>query len=87
MTPVRLVQLMDANDTDAPMATRRTRRPSTGRTTGGGIGLPGRDDFFSFFMTDDGLDEVKTYADGIGLWKVYIVPMTGARRRLRAKKI
>ena len=26
---------------------------------------------FGFLATDEGLDEVKTYADGIGPWKVY----------------
>jgi len=28
---------------------------------------------FSFFVTDEGLQEIKTYADGIGPWKRYIV--------------
>ncbi len=32
---------------------------------------------FGFFATDAGLDEVKTYADGIGPWKVYIIPTAG----------
>ena len=32
---------------------------------------------FGYFATDAGLDEVKTYADGIGPWKVYIIPITG----------
>ena len=28
---------------------------------------------FSFFVTDEGLREIRTYADGIGPWKRYIV--------------
>src|SRR5215210_1138119 len=73
MTRVRLIQLMDANDTDAngnPTYAPPFDRPydwtASGRT--------GPNDTFGFFATDAGLDEVKTYADGIGPWKVYIVP-------------
>jgi glycerophosphoryl diester phosphodiesterase len=33
---------------------------------------------FGFFVTDAGLREVKTYADGIGPWKRYIVSSTAA---------
>ena len=33
---------------------------------------------FGFFATDEGLAEIKTYADGIGPWKVYIIPTTGS---------
>ena len=28
---------------------------------------------FGYFATDAGLAEIKTYADGLGPWKVYIV--------------
>jgi glycerophosphoryl diester phosphodiesterase len=78
MTPVRLVQLMDAFDTDEhgnptfappndrPFDWTRQTPPRTGQN-----------DTFGYFATDAGLDEVKTYADGIGPWKVYIVPTTG----------
>jgi glycerophosphoryl diester phosphodiesterase len=76
MTPVRLIQLVDANDTDnhgnptyAPPFDRPYDWTVSGRT--------GPDDLFSWFATDEGLDEVATYADGIGPWKVYIVPTTG----------
>ena len=31
-----------------------------------------------FFATDEGLAEIKTYADAIGPWKVYIIPTTGS---------
>src|SRR5688572_18462789 len=73
MTPVRLVQLMDANDTDAngnPTFAPPFDRPYDWTVSG-------RTDFFDFFATNAGLDEVKTYADGIGPWKVYIIPITG----------
>jgi glycerophosphoryl diester phosphodiesterase len=76
MTRVRLIQLMDAFDTDAhgnPTFEPPNDRPfdwvRSGRT--------GPNDTFGFFATNAGLDEVKTYADGIGPWKVYIVPTTG----------
>jgi glycerophosphoryl diester phosphodiesterase len=77
MTPVRLVQLMDANDTDAngnPTYAAPFDRPYDW-TVSGDPALMSRT--FGFFATDEGLDEVKTYADGIGPWKVYIVPTTG----------
>jgi glycerophosphoryl diester phosphodiesterase len=73
MTRVRLVQLVDANDTDAngnPTFAPPFDRPYDWTVSG-------RTDLFSFFATDAGLDEIKTYADGIGPWKVYIIPITG----------
>jgi glycerophosphoryl diester phosphodiesterase len=73
MTPVRLVQLVDANDTDAngnPTYAPPFDRPYDWTVSG-------RTDLFSFFATDAGLDEIKTYADGIGPWKVYIIPTAG----------
>lgn len=73
MSPVRLVQLVDANDTDAngnPTFAPPFDRPYDWTVSG-------RTDLFSFFATDAGLDEIKTYADGIGPWKVYIIPITG----------
>ena len=33
---------------------------------------------FGFFATDEGLDEVRRYADGIGPWKPYIQTTIGA---------
>jgi glycerophosphoryl diester phosphodiesterase len=50
-----------------------TRRPSTAPTTGPSRADPelqGRT--FGFFTTDEGLEEIGTYADGIGPWKPYI---------------
>src|SRR6185295_10013239 len=77
MTKVRLIQLMDANDTDA--SGNPTYAPPFDRpydwTASGDPTLMSRT--FGYFATDAGLDEVKTYADGIGPWKVYIVPTAG----------
>jgi glycerophosphoryl diester phosphodiesterase len=69
MTPVRLVQLVDAYDTDAngdPIYAPPYDRPYDWTRSG-------RTDLYSHFATDAGLAEIKTYADGIGPWKVYIV--------------
>jgi glycerophosphoryl diester phosphodiesterase len=78
MTPVRLIQLMDANDTD-PVTGMPTYAPPFDRpydwTASGNPTLLART--FGYFATNAGLDEVKTYADGIGPWKVYIIPTTG----------
>jgi glycerophosphoryl diester phosphodiesterase len=77
MTPVRLVQLVDANDTDAngnPTYAAPFDRPYDW-TVSGDPTLMSRT--FGYFATNAGLDEIKTYADGIGPWKVYIVPTDG----------
>jgi glycerophosphoryl diester phosphodiesterase len=77
MTKVRLIQLVDANDTDAngnPTYAPPYDRPYDW-TTSGDPTLMSRT--FGFFATDEGLDYIKTYADGIGPWKVYIVPTAG----------
>jgi glycerophosphoryl diester phosphodiesterase len=76
MTNVRLIQLMDANDTDAngnPTYAPPYDRPYDWTVSG----RTGPNDTFGWFATNAGLDEVKTYADGIGPWKVYIVPTAG----------
>ncbi len=73
LTPVRLVQLVDANDV-APDGTI-TYAPPFDRpydwTVSGDPELQSR--LYSFFVTDEGLEEISTYADGIGPWKPYIV--------------
>jgi glycerophosphoryl diester phosphodiesterase len=77
MTPVRLIQLVDANDTDAngnPTYAPPFDRPYDWTVSGDPV-LQART--FGFFATDEGLAEVKTYADGIGPWKVYIIPTAG----------
>jgi glycerophosphoryl diester phosphodiesterase len=73
MSPVRSVQLVDANDVnpdgsldftapfDRPFDWTASRDPRLLART------------FAFLVTDEGLREVKTYADGIGPWKRYIV--------------
>ncbi|WP_088283647.1 glycerophosphodiester phosphodiesterase [Ideonella sp. A 288] len=69
-TKVRLVQLVDADDVN----------PRTGAITyAAPFDRPydwtkaGRTGFFGDLLTPAGLDEVKTYADGIGPWKRYLV--------------
>jgi glycerophosphoryl diester phosphodiesterase len=73
LTPVRLVQLVDANDV-APDGTI-TYAPPFDRpydwTVSGNPVLQSRT--FGFFTTDAGLEEISKYADGIGPWKPYIV--------------
>jgi glycerophosphoryl diester phosphodiesterase len=73
MTPVRLIQLVDANDTDAngdPTYAAPFDRPYDW-TVSGNPTLTSRT--FGYFASDAGLAEIKTYADGISPWKVYIV--------------
>jgi glycerophosphoryl diester phosphodiesterase len=69
MTPVRLVQLIDANDVKPDGSLDYTApydRPYDWTATG----RPGT---FGDLTTDAGLDEVASYADGIGPWKPYII--------------
>jgi glycerophosphoryl diester phosphodiesterase len=73
MTPVRLVQLVDAFDTDVngdPTYEAPNDRPYDWTVSGDPV-LQART--FGYFATDAGLADIKTYADGIGPWKVYIV--------------
>jgi glycerophosphoryl diester phosphodiesterase len=73
MTGVRLVQLVDANDVNPDGSLDYTApfdRPYDW-TVSGDPELLAR--FFSFFATEEGLEEISSYADGIGPWKVYIV--------------
>lgn len=78
MTSVRLVQLVDANDVNADGSLDFT--PPFDRpydwTVSGDPRLLART--FAFFATDEGLREIKTYADGIGPWKRYIVSTAAA---------
>jgi glycerophosphoryl diester phosphodiesterase len=73
LTPVRLVQLVDASDVD-PAGTI-TYAPPFDRpydwTVSGDPELQART--FGHFTTDAGLREISRYADGIGPWKPYIV--------------
>ena len=73
MTSVRLIQLIDANDVNPDGSldfTAPSDRPFDW-TASGDPRLLART--FGFLVTDDGLKEVSTYADGIGPWKRYIV--------------
>ena len=77
MTRVKLVQLIDANDVNADGSLDFTApfdRPFDW-TASGRPDLLART--FAFLTTDAGLDEVRSYADGIGPWKPYI-SSTGA---------
>lgn len=69
ITPVRLVQLIDANAVNPDGSLDYTApfdRPYDWTVTG----RPGT---FGDLTTDAGLDEVASYADGIGPWKPYII--------------
>jgi glycerophosphoryl diester phosphodiesterase len=73
LTKVRLVQLVDANDV-APDGTITYAAPFDRPydwTVSGDPELLSRT--FGFFTTDEGLEEISEYADGIGPWKPYIV--------------
>lgn len=78
MTPVRLVQLVDANDVNADGSLDYTApfdRPYDWTISGDPV-LRART--FGFFTTDAGLREIASYADGIGPWKRYIVSTAAA---------
>ena len=72
---VRMVQLIDADDYDL----------KTGKLTYAAPYdkpydwfLSGDPRLFSAMVTPAGLAEIKTYADGIGPWKPYIIPVKGS---------
>jgi glycerophosphoryl diester phosphodiesterase len=69
MTPVRLVQLIDANDVN-PDGSLDYTAPFDRPYDWTASGRPGT---FGDLTTDAGLDEVASYADGIGPWKPYII--------------
>ena len=72
-TRVRLVQLVDADDVnaDGTLAYNPPFDRPYDWTASGKPELLART--FGWFATDAGLDEIATYADGIGPWKRYIV--------------
>jgi glycerophosphoryl diester phosphodiesterase len=77
MIGVRLVQLVDANDV-LPDGTLEYVAPFDRPydwTVSGDPELESRT--FGFFATDEGLEEISTYADAIGPWKRYIVSTLG----------
>jgi glycerophosphoryl diester phosphodiesterase len=73
MTDVRLVQLVDAWDVaaDGSLISLPPYDRPYDWTVSGDPRLLART--FGFFATDAGLAEIRTYADGIGPWKRYIV--------------
>ncbi len=69
-TQLRLVQLVDANDVKADGSIDLTApydRPYD-------FAVAGDRRTFASLLTPDGLREVKTYADGVGPWKPYLIP-------------
>lgn len=69
-TQVRLVQLVDANDVNADGSIDLTApydKPYD-------FAVAGDARTFASLLTPAGLKEVKTYADGIGPWKPYLIP-------------
>ena len=69
-TKVRLVQLVDADDVDAKTGAITYAAPFDRPYDWTKAGRTGS---FGDLLTPAGLDEVKTYADGIGPWKRYLV--------------
>jgi glycerophosphoryl diester phosphodiesterase len=68
-TSVRLIQLVDADDVnpDGSLAFNKPYDKPYDWAVSGRAGL------FKDLLTPAGLAEVKTYADGIGPWKVYLI--------------
>lgn len=68
-TSVRLIQLVDANDVKADGTLDFT--PPFDRPYDWTVS--GRNQLFSHLVSPQGLAEVRTYADGIGPWKPYLI--------------
>ncbi|HEY0819535.1 MAG TPA: glycerophosphodiester phosphodiesterase [Rhizobacter sp.] len=68
-TSVRLVQLVDANDVNADGSLDFT--PPYDRPYDWAVA--GRTGLFRDLLTPQGLAEVRSYADGIGPWKTYLI--------------
>ena len=83
MTTSALIQLVDANDVNPDGIARLhgAVRPALRLDRLGRSAAAGPD--FGFFATNAGLDEIATYADGIGPWKRYIVSTGRSTRRRR----
>jgi glycerophosphoryl diester phosphodiesterase len=80
-TSVRLVQLVDANDVNLDGSLDFS--PPYDRPYDWTVS--GRSGLFSDLLTPAGLAEVRTYADGIGPWKVYIVSSAGTDKNKDGK--
>lgn len=78
MTPLPLIQLIDADDVNADGSLAFVApfdRPYDWTFSGNPVLLART---FGYLVTDAGLREVATYADGIGPWKRYIVSTVAA---------
>ncbi|MEN9658239.1 MAG: hypothetical protein RL571_1704 [Pseudomonadota bacterium] len=71
----KLIQLIDADDVDMKTGKLTYALPSDRPYDWTLAGQTNR--FFSEMVTPAGLAEIKTYADGIGPWKPYIIPVKG----------
>lgn len=71
----RMVQLIDGNDQDLKTGKITYAAPFDRPYDWVASGDPR---LFSAMVTPAGLADIKTYADGIGPWKPYIVPVRGA---------
>lgn len=71
----RVVQLIDADDYDLETG-KPTFAPPFDRPYDWTLAGDAR--LFSAMVTPEGLAEIRTYADAIGPWKPYIVPVKGA---------
>ena len=71
---VRMVQLIDADDYDLKAGTLTYAAPFDKPYDWAKAGDPR---LFSAMVTPAGLAEIKAYADGIGPWKPYIIPVKG----------
>lgn len=69
-TQLRLVQLVDASDIDADGSIKLA--PPFDRPYDFAVADDART--FASLLTPTGLREIRTYADGIGPWKAYLVP-------------
>ncbi|MBK6743704.1 MAG: glycerophosphodiester phosphodiesterase [Hydrogenophilales bacterium] len=74
-TAVRLVQLVDGDDYDFKTG-KVTFAPPYDRPYD--WTRAGKTENFDSMLTPAGLAEIKKYADGVGPWKPYIVPMKGS---------
>ncbi len=70
LTNVRLVQLVDADDV-GPDGAMQLKAPYDKPYD---FVVTGDKRTFADLLTKDGLKEVKTYADGVGPWKPYLIP-------------
>ena len=73
MTKVKLIQLIDAWDVN-PDGSLQYVSPSD-RPYDWEVLPPLRSETYGHLATNAGLDEVKAYADGIGPWKPYFIPI------------